>query len=285
MKKRITHIGMGVATLSALVAQGKNFSREKLNTMLDELAASPTPNYEHQWMMAACYVRILPQPVVFEYVCKKCGTHTIYQKDTKYISNLLKRRRDEVALLKGLGLDITLDESVLCQKCRSAKELGLPTSGTVIGKPRRNNKNFVWNIGDKVRIINVTGVSFRWYNVVRASPDEWPYSGGYHHGREVRAKYIGELSYDEKEFVSPGRVDRLAWVINGKRVLASDVDVIILKAFLTGEKMVKGKFWLDQEVPLKRELGRLRKLLGPEDPDPLCPNEVINEDLEVKVDI
>lgn len=285
MKKRITRIGMGVATLSALVAQGKHFSREKLNTMLDELAASPTPNYEHRWMMATCYVRSLPRPVVFEYICKKCGIHTIYQKDIKYISNLLKRRRDEVALLKGLGLDITLDESVLCQKCRSAKELGLPTSGTVVGKPRRNNKNFVWNIGDKVRIINVTGVSSRWYNVVRASPDEWPYSGEYHPGREVRAKYIGELSYDEKEFVSPGRVDRLAWVINGKRVLALDDDVIILKAFLTGEKMVKGKFWLRQEVPLKRELGRLRKLLGPEDPDPLCPKEVINEDLEVKVDI
>ena len=283
MKKRITHIGMGVATLSALVAQGKHFSREKLNTMLDELAVSPTPNYEHQWMMAACYVRILPQPVVFEYVCKKCGTHTIYQKDIKYISNLLKRRRDEVALLKGLGLDITLDESVLCQKCRSAKELGLPTSGTVIGKPRRNNKNFVWNIGDKVRIINVTGVSSRRYNVVRASPDEWPYSGEYHHGREVRAKYIGELSYDEKEFVSPGRVDRLAWIINGKRVVVNDDDAKILKAFLTGEKTIKDRFGM--QTSLKSELRRLRKLLEPGESDPLIRPVDTVEDVKVEVDI
>lgn len=283
MKKRITHIGMGVATLSALVAQGKNFSREKLNTMLDELAASPTPNYEHQWMMAACYVRILPQPVVFEYVCKKCGTHTIYQKDIKYISNLLKRRRDEVALLKGLGLDITLDESVLCQKCRSAKELGLPTSGTVIGKPRRNNKNFVWNIGDKVRIINVTGVSSRRYNVVRASPDEWPYSGEYHLGREVRAKYIGELSYDEKDFVSPCRIDKLAWIINGKRVVVNDDDAKILKAFLTGEKTIKDRFGM--QTSLKSELRRLRKLLEPGESDPLIRPVDTVEDVKVEVDI
>lgn len=283
MKKRITHIGMGVATLSALVAQGKNFSREKLNTMLDELAASPTPNYEHQWMMAACYVRVLPSPVVFEYVCKKCGTHTNYQKDIKYISNLLKRRRDEVALLKGLGLDITLDESVLCQKCRSAKELGLPTSGTVIGKPRRNNKNFVWNIGDKVRIINVTGVSSRRYNVVRASPDEWPYSGEYHHGREVRAKYIGELSYDEKDFVSPCRIDKLAWIINGKRVVVNDDDAKILKAFLTGEKTIKDRFGM--QTSLKSELRRLRKLLEPGESDPLIRPVDTFEDVKVEVDI
>ena len=36
-------IGVGLAALSALAAEGKDFNREELNAMLDQLAASPEP--------------------------------------------------------------------------------------------------------------------------------------------------------------------------------------------------------------------------------------------------
>ena len=38
-----TQIGVGLAALSALAAEGKNFDRDELNAMLDKLAASPEP--------------------------------------------------------------------------------------------------------------------------------------------------------------------------------------------------------------------------------------------------
>ena len=43
MKMQMTHIGVGIAALAALAAEGKDFSREELNAMLDKLAASPEP--------------------------------------------------------------------------------------------------------------------------------------------------------------------------------------------------------------------------------------------------
>ena len=42
-----TQIEVGVAVLSALAAEGKNFDRDELNAMLDKLAASPEPKVKH----------------------------------------------------------------------------------------------------------------------------------------------------------------------------------------------------------------------------------------------
>ena len=115
-----TQIGVGLAALSALAAEGKNFDRDELNAMLDKLAASPEPKSAILMMMATCYVRAMPRPVGFEYVCKKCGTHTVYPKNEKQMANVLARRRDEAANLKALGLDIAVDESVLWHNCQKA---------------------------------------------------------------------------------------------------------------------------------------------------------------------
>ena len=133
-------IGVGLAVLSALAAEGKDFDREELNAMLDKLAASPEPKVK-RGPMAMCYSPASPRPEVFEYVCKKCGTHTVYQKNTLRIGDALARYREEAASLRALGLDIVLDESVLCSKCRSAKELNIVTSGVILnakaGQPFR----------------------------------------------------------------------------------------------------------------------------------------------------
>ena len=62
-------IGVGVAVLSALAAEGKDFNREELNAMLDKLAASPEPAVR-RGPMAMCYAPVIPRPVGFEYICK-----------------------------------------------------------------------------------------------------------------------------------------------------------------------------------------------------------------------
>ena len=343
MKMQMTHIGVGIAALAALAAEGKDFSREELNAMLDKLAASPEPKSVLA-MIATCYVRVMPRPVGFEYVCRKCGAHTVYPKNTMQMANVLARRRDEAASLKALGLDIAVDESVLCQKCRSAEELGLPTAGTVVKRPAKDSeaKRFLWNIGEKVRIIEADYPG--WYRVlpelreawvsakyisetgeilgdgvnIRRSPNldatiicsvykmhppmkrlpvrpgdpsdwvrvEWPHGcEGYDGSRcyNVKSRYIGDLSYDEKDFVSPSRINRLAWIVNGKRVAARDDDAKILKAFLSGERTVKDRFGRD--APLKKDLERLRKLLGPGESDPLVPVEPEESEVEVEVDL
>ena len=329
-------IGVGLAALSALAAEGKDFSREELNAMLDKLAASPEPTAVPM-MIATCYVRAMPRPEVFEYVCKKCGTHTVYPKTRKQIANSLARRRDEAASLRALGLDITLDETVLCSKCKSAEELGLPTAGAIVKRPTKGSeaKKFMWNIGDKVKIIEaydywcrvlpvsnhawvsaeyisekgkilgdsvnirlapsldatVLGSLYKAHPPLKRVPTqpgdpagwvcvEWPPEDELSCGYSVRTWFIGELSYDEKDFVAPCRIDRLAWVINGKRIVVGDNDARILKAFLSGEKTIKDRFGRD--VSLKKDLERLRKLLGPGESDPLI--EPSDEDV-VEVDI
>ena len=124
-------IGVGVAMLSALAAEGKDFDRDELNAMLDKLAASPEPEVR-SGRSAMCYSPASPRPEVFEYVCKKCGTHTVYPTNTLKMAYVLARYRDGVASLRALGLDIKLDESPLCQKCHSAKELDIPTRGRIV---------------------------------------------------------------------------------------------------------------------------------------------------------
>lgn len=75
MKTLMTQIGIGLAALSAIAVEGKDFNRDELNAMLDKLAASPEPKVR-RGPQATCYTMAMPHPERFEYVCKKCGTHT-----------------------------------------------------------------------------------------------------------------------------------------------------------------------------------------------------------------
>ena len=112
---------------------------------------------------------------------------------------------------------------------------------------------------------------------------EWPPENCHYLGYSVRSRFLGDLSYDEKDFVAPCRIDKLAWIINGKRVVVNDDDAKILKAFLTGEKTIEDRF--GRNYSLKRELRRLRKLLEPGESDPLIwPVDTV-EYVKVEVDI
>ena len=178
MSKR--QVGVGVAALCALLAEGRNFSRDELNAMLDKLAASPYPKVR-MGPQATCYKMAMPQLERFEYVCKKCGSHTVYPENRLRIANMLARYRDEAASLRTFGLDITLDESALCRKCKSAKDLGIPTHGRIISEPtsKREKKSFFWKVGDEVAIksygslyCQVRSVNFEcWVNAKYISED------------------------------------------------------------------------------------------------------------------
>ena len=306
-----TQIGVGVAVLSALAAEGKDFDRAELNAMLDKLAASPEPKVKHG-PTAMCYSPAAPRPEVFEYVCKKCGTHTVYPTNTLKMAYVLARYRDGAASLRALGLDIEFDESPLCQKCHSAKALDIPTRGKIV----KNALKFGFQVGEEVAIKRY---GRKYCRVFPCSPDFWVEASrvsadgralgdlvGIRHqpsldgkvwskhsavtilpargddplgwvrvqvpmyspyddcslsaGEWIPKSLVGDLSYDEKDGPSTSRRERIAWIINGKRTIAEFGDVDILQAFLKGEKVRRVDE--DEEVPLKRDLPRLRELLG-----------------------
>ena len=91
------------------------------------------------------------------------------------------------------------------------------------------------------------------------------------------------MTRNQKLIVLHGIYNRLAWIINGKRVVVNDDDAKILKAFLTGEKTIEDRF--GRKTSLKGELRRLRKLLGPGESDPLIGPVDTVEDVKVEVDI
>ena len=171
------HFGVGVAVLSALAAEGKNFDREELNAMLDKLAASPEPKVR-RGAIAACYV-MMARYEAFDYVCKKCGTHTVYPEFNQFV-NPLARYRDGVARLRALGLDIVLDESVLCRKCHSAKDLSIPSGAKIAVEPDSEvgRVKFPWKKGDAVAIKSYAA---DYSCVIPLNPECW-----------ISAKYISE---------------------------------------------------------------------------------------------
>ncbi len=56
------------------------------------------------------------------------------------------------------------------------------------------------------------------------------------------------------------RIEKLAWVINGKRTIVDRYDARIMRAFLTGREKWTRDF--GEEVPVKESLPRLQQLLG-----------------------
>ena len=300
--------------LSALAAEGQDFDRTELNTMLNKLAASPEPKVR-RGASAMCYVVSMPESATFEYVCKKCGTHTVYPKNRKMMADSLDRYRDGAKSLKALGLDITLDESVLCKKCHSAKDLKIPMRAKIIGRPRLEEEKarFHWKIGEEVQVVSygATNCAVRtinpvgwiqagkisatgevlgfntsiWWSippagklygtyigVLKRLPAQFSDPSGWvrvdlsdvikerGESERLRTKFLGNFSYEEDDSASLERFERLAWVINGKRTLVRAGDIDILKKFLSEEKLVDDD---EEEVrPLKRDLPRLRELLG-----------------------
>ena len=136
-------LGISVAVLSALAAQGKDFDRTELNAMLDRLAASPEPKIEPD-AGAMCYEMAEPRLESYEHQCRKCGEKTVYPPDRKEWRRYLRTLRDGALSLKAKGLNIELDDSCLCRKCGKgvfiAGESGLSITnrGKVVSVPQEN---------------------------------------------------------------------------------------------------------------------------------------------------
>ena len=274
-----TQIGVGVAVLSALAAEGKDFGREELNAMLDKLAASPMPKVR-TGPSAMCYSPCRTKVGGFECICRKCGTHTVYPKNYSDMKNKLARYRDGAASLRALGLDIRLDESVLCRKCRSAKELGVPTHAKIVAVPKSGSgePNPIWKRGEAVEVWSYGTAYCRICKIGPANPAPeivLVKTGGSKYKLEaqlpdeiesykesVLTECLGDFTYEEGDKASVGRFEKLAWVINGRRTVVRNFDDIsILKAFLTGKET--WDIWENDRLPLKESLPRLRELLGP----------------------
>lgn len=85
----------------------------------------------------------------YTHVCKKCGGATHYPKSYTVPRSTVEGLRDGCAKLRSFGLDITLDESVLCRHCVLADKLKIPRFATVRCRPEKT----LWRKGDKVEVV------------------------------------------------------------------------------------------------------------------------------------
>ena len=236
---------------------------------------------------AAAEAKLAPPKLEdYMHVCKKCGGATHYPKSYTEPRSTVEGLRDGCAKLRSLGLDITLDESVLCRHCVSAATLKIPRFATVVRRPEKSNLrpgdqveflyftdyewgcewrvvpkgNRVWvnrkyidddgNIlGNNVCIRLRPSTEGTWYShvnkgtkvkILEARQDwvavEW------HNPRPDIAppSCFGEIEYGEGEDASLSRiVNRLEWIIKGRRSRANLNDMDLLLAYMRGQKEVQ----------------------------------------------
>lgn len=141
-----TELGVSVAVLAALAAHGKDFDRATLDAMLDKLATSPEPKVR-RGPQAMCYRMGMPLPVEVRHVCPKCGTVTRFMSTC--MENDLAFLRGGAGVLKGMGLDIALDESPLCRVCSPGPKM--PRTG------RMAKASSAFAAGDEVVVLRMDG--------------------------------------------------------------------------------------------------------------------------------
>ena len=110
----------------------------------------------------------------YTHVCQKSGKTTHYQKSTEPRTTVGTLRKG-CAILRELGLDAALDESVLCRYCVSAEKLKLPRFATVSIRPEKT----LWRKGDKVEVVRTGRNDTDWWVVAPIGHRYW-----------VNAKYI-----------------------------------------------------------------------------------------------
>ena len=111
----------------------------------------------------------------YTHVCRKCGKTTHYRKSAEPRTTVETLRKG-CASLRELGLDIVLDESVLCRHCVSAEKLKLPRFATVRCRPEKTS----WRKGDRVEVVSTkSGNVHDWWTVAQIGHRYW-----------VNAKYI-----------------------------------------------------------------------------------------------
>ena len=246
----------------------------------------------------------------YTHVCKKCGGTTHYPKSYMEPRSTVEVLRDGCAKLRSLGLDITLDESVLCRHCVSADKLKIPRFATVARRPEKSNLR----PGDQVEFLYFTNHEWGWWRVVPKGNRVWinrkyidddgnilgnnvcirlrPSTEGTWYSRvnkgtkvkvlEARQDWVavewhnpcpdmappscfGEIEYGEGDDASLSRiVNRLEWIIKGRRSRANLNDMDLLLAYMRGQKEVQIGCLMQ---PIDEYLPEINKLLGKEPTD------------------
>ena len=111
----------------------------------------------------------------YTHVCRKCGKTTHYPTSGLGPRSFVAEYRKGCANIRELGLDVTLDESVLCRYCVSAKKLKLPRFATVRCRPEKT----FWRKGDRVEVVTTGRNNADWWTVALIGHRYW-----------VNAKYI-----------------------------------------------------------------------------------------------
>jgi predicted RNA-binding Zn-ribbon protein involved in translation (DUF1610 family) len=136
MKHEILMAALGLASTTAWSAE--NVTRDKVDTLLQELAAKPAPTKLAP--AAMCYAPALP-PTRAEYVCPVCGAKTIHEGATaRTAAWTVEHYRSCTKKLDELGLAAKLDETFLCSACRpSDAPAGFFLEVTLDGRTIRNS--------------------------------------------------------------------------------------------------------------------------------------------------
>ena len=154
MRKELLLAAMGIASLTPGCVKTGDGNTSKadpqlkgiessgnidVDKLLKQLAEKPVPKKLSYGAM--CYDMAMP-PERAEYVCAVCGTKTIHS--TKQLGGWdnpelsVQNYRSTLEQLRKLGLDVKLDESFLCSKCKKDGESTLFLEVTINKRVVRN---------------------------------------------------------------------------------------------------------------------------------------------------
>ena len=109
-----------------------------------------------------------PKTEDYTHECKKCGGATHYPKSYTEPRSTVEGLRDGCVKLRSLGLDITLDESVLCRDCVSAAPCTCPKCGG-----SKLTQGYHTLMGDQVEFLYFTNHESKWWCVVPKGNRAW----------------------------------------------------------------------------------------------------------------
>lgn len=93
-----------------------HFTKKQIEQKLEELSKAPVP--KNLSMGAMCYEMMMP-PDTASYICPDCSTRTLYKRDFEnfwYVQGEIIDCRRELEKVK--GINVKLDESEFCKRCR-----------------------------------------------------------------------------------------------------------------------------------------------------------------------
>jgi hypothetical protein len=125
-----------------------NFTKKQIEQKLEELSKAPVP--KSLSMGAMCYEMMMP-PDTASYICPVCSSRTLYKRDFDnfwYVQGEIINCRRELEKVK--GVNIKLDESEFCKKCRPE-----------VTNPRLILLINIEDTEDTLRIININSNDIR----------------------------------------------------------------------------------------------------------------------------